>query len=263
MKHQKPIILISLFMFIVLSACEEEPSPSDSGTYLFWLAATKDAHVSSSIPEANYDGMFSLVCSHGDPNKEQRFYIKFFMPQLPAGTEVLEAYINIYEDSQTGQAGTVTIPVGEAIADWDPYQITWNMQPNPIGAFSTAAKEIQSYVNYNMWRTSGDVKEIAQKHLDDPASNFGWLFNNQSPTAFTRSFKSMNALDARTQTELQLGPRLLLKVKSDTPLNSSNIGTAVSGSTELGNMYGFNTDIRVYRIASEDDWPAEWEVATQ
>ncbi len=263
MNHQKSIFLISLLMFFVLSACENQQSPSNSDTYLFWLAASKDAHVSSSVPEANYDGMFSLISSHGDPNKEQRFYIKFFMPQLPEGAEVLEAYINIYEDSQTGQAGTVTIPVGEAVAEWDPYEITWINQPNPIGAFSTAAKEIQSYMTYNMWRTTGDIKEIAQKHLDDPDSNFGWLFNNQSTTPFTRSFKSMNALDARTQTELQLGPRLLMKVKSSTPLTTATIGTTITGSTELGNMYGFNTDILVYRIESGEEWPEEWEVATQ
>ncbi len=105
MKHQKSTFLISLLILFVLSACENLPSSSDSDTYLMWLAASKDAHVSSSVPEANYDGMFSLISSHGDPNKEQRFYIKFFMPQLPEGAEVLEAYINIYEDSQTGQAG--------------------------------------------------------------------------------------------------------------------------------------------------------------
>jgi hypothetical protein len=263
MKLQKSICLISLSLLFVLSGCENLQAPSDSDIYFFWLAASKDAHVSSSVPDFNYDGLFSLVSSHGDPNKEQRFYIEFFMPQLPAGAEVLEAYINIYEDSQTGQAGTVTIAVGEAVAEWDPYEITWNNQPNPIGAFSTAAKEIQSYVDYNMWKSTGDVKEIAQKHLDDPDSNFGWLFNNQSSTAFTRSFKSMNALDARTKTELQFGPRLLMKVKSSTPLTTATIGTTITGSTELGNMYGFGTDIRVYNIESGEEWPVAWEVATQ
>jgi hypothetical protein len=267
MKLKKSIFLVIYLVFFVLSGCDffgkDDPIITDDSYYVFWLAASKDAHVSSSQPDYNYDGMFSLISSHGDPNKEQRFYIKFFMPQLPAGTEVLEAYINIYEDSQTGQAGTVTIAVDEAVAEWDPYAITWNNQPNPIGLSGSAGGQIQAYVTNNMWRKTADIKGIAQKHLDDPDSNFGWLFNNSSSIPFTRSFKSMNALDARTQTELQLGPRLLMKVKSSTPLDANNIGTTITGSTELGNMYGFGTDIMVYLIQSGEEWPVEWEVATQ
>ncbi|MBN2772644.1 MAG: DNRLRE domain-containing protein [Prolixibacteraceae bacterium] len=268
MKYLKPFILI-LLLAVLTSACDffgkdDDPGTSgESDVYCFWLAASKDAYVSSSLPDYNYDGTYSLVCSHGEPNHEQRFYVEFFMPQLPEGAEVLEAYINIYEDSQTGQAGVVTIPFGEAVAEWDPYSITWNDQPNPIGPFSTSAGQIGPYTTYNTWRTTDNIKGIVQKHLDDSSTNHGWLFNNSSAIAFTRSFKSMNALDARTRTELQLGPRLLMKIKSATAISTSNIGTILTGSTELGNMYGFGTEILVYSIQSGENWPESWNVASQ
>jgi len=232
----------------------------DDGTYYFWLAATKDAHVTSYYPDFNNDGAFSLVCSHGEPNRENRSYIEFFMPQLPDGVEVLEAFINVYEDSRQ-QPGSDAIGVGIAVAEWDPYTITWDNQPNPLGPLGPT--RIGTFISENMWRKTEDIKLIVQGHLDDPDTNHGWILNNGSNYNFTRSFSSMNAGSARTQTDLQNGPRLLMKVKSNIPLSPANIGTVVSGSTELGNMYGFNTDIMVHRFSSGGEWPADWEVATQ
>jgi len=270
MKFFKFIFLICFISVFIFSGCDffgtDDSDPDVTGstdTFCFWLAASKDAYVSSSLPDYNYDGTYSLVCSHGEPNHEQRFYIQFFMPQLPEGTEVLEAYINLYEDSQTGQPGNNNIPVGEAVGVWDPYTITWNDQPNPVGPLGLGSVHIGTYISNNMWRTTQDIKGIVQNHLDNSDNNFGWIFNNSATYAFTRSFKSMNALDARTQTELKLGPRLLMKVKTNSPLSGSNIGTVLTGSTELGNMYGFNTDILIYRIQSGENWPEAWEVATQ
>lgn len=269
MKHLRFIIFANLLLFSTLSyiGCDNQNNPVDennsgSYTYTFWLAATKDAHVTSYYPDFNNDGAFSLVCSHGEPNKENRTYIRFFMPQLPEDTEVLEAYINVFEDSESGQPGSGAIHIGTATADWDPYTITWNNQPNPNGPLSAGAR-VGTFISANMWRTTEDIKLIVQDQLDDPGSNFGWILNNNSVYNFTRSFTSMNALSGRTQTTLQNGPRLLMKVKTNIPLTNSNIGTVVTGSNELGNMYGFNTDIRVFNFESGDTWPEAWEMGTQ
>ena len=82
-----------VFLSLSLAACDATTPQQDNFTYL-WLGAVQDAHVTSLIPEANYDGNFSLVTAHGAPNGEQRTYLEIFLPQLPAGSDVLEAYID-------------------------------------------------------------------------------------------------------------------------------------------------------------------------
>jgi hypothetical protein len=268
MKYLRLTIFIYLLVFCLLqfNSCSNEGNPQNSGdgstTTYFWLAAIKDAYVRSDIPEFNGSGAFSLNVAYGIPNGEHRTYIKFFMPQLPDGSEILEAYINVYEDSRTGQPGNSGIPIGTAQAEWDPASITWLDQPNPVGQLSVGT-QIGSFISENMWRTSGDIKLIVQEHLDNPATNFGWILDNSSAFNFTRSFTSMNAPSGRTQFELDKGPRLLIKVKSTVPLNEGNIGTTVTGSNELGSMYGFGVDILVYNISSGGEWPESWEIAAQ
>ena len=114
-----------------------------------------------------------------------------------------------------------------------------------------------------MWRTSGDIKLLVQDQLDNPSTDHGWILDNSSLYDFSRSFTSMNAPSGRTQTELDKGPRLLMKVQSTVPLNSSNIGTNIIVSNELGTMYGYGVNILVYKISSGGDWPASWEIASQ
>jgi hypothetical protein len=87
--------LLIVFCVLLINNCNKNSNPQSTGsgdtiTY-FWLAAIKDANVRSDMPEFNGSGLFSLVVAHGAPNGEQRSYIKFFMPQLPSGSKVLEA----------------------------------------------------------------------------------------------------------------------------------------------------------------------------
>lgn len=260
------IIYLPVLCLLYFNGCSTEENPQNTGggsttTYL-WLTAIKDAYVRSDIPEFNGSGAFSLNVAHGIPNGEHRTYIKFFMPQLPDGSQIVEAYINVYEDSRTGQPGSGGIPIGTAQDEWDPTSITWNNQPNPGGPLSVGT-QIGSFISENMWRTSGDIKLIVQEHLDNPATNFGWLLDNTSLFDFIRSFTSMNAPSGRTQLDLENGPRLLIKVQSTVPLNESNIGTTVTGSNELGSMYGTGVDILVYKISSGGNWPESWEIGTQ
>lgn len=258
-------LCLTVICILFINSCKKNSNPQSTGggdtiTY-FWLAAIKDANVRSDMPEFNGGGLFSLVVAHGAPNGEQRSYIKFFMPQLPSGSKVLEAYINVYEDSRQ-QPGNGEINIGTAQAEWDPATITWTNQPNPVGPLSVGA-HIGTFISENMWRTSGDIKLVVQDQLDNPSTNYGWILDNSSSYDFTRSFTSMNAPSGRTQTDLDKGPRLLMKVQSTVPLNSSNIGTTVTGSNELGTMYGFGVDILVYKISSGGDWPSSWEIAAQ
>ena len=96
-------LCLAVLCILCINSCKKNSNPQSAGTgsniTYFWLAAIKDAYVRSDIPEFNGSGAYSLVVAHGQPSGEQRSYIKFFMPQLPAGSKVLEAYINVYKDT--------------------------------------------------------------------------------------------------------------------------------------------------------------------
>jgi hypothetical protein len=249
------------FNFLSCSIFDSDNAGTSTISYM-WLSPTKDAYVSSSMPEFNGSGAFSLVCSHGQPNGEQRVYIEFFMPQLPDSTEVMEAYINVWEDSRTGQPGNLAIPISTAVSEWDPTTITWINQPNPPGPTSVGV-QIGPFISEGMWRTSEDVKLIVQEHLDNPSSNHGWILDHSSANNFTRSFTAMNAPQGRSKLELGQCPRLLIKIKTKEPISGSDIGTVVSGSNELGTLYGFGTDIKIYEREIGANWPESWNIGTQ
>jgi hypothetical protein len=272
MKTTKILSLIFLVIlslnFISCAGITPQPLPDpnppvNNGKYTayFWLTAIQDAHITSQIPDMKNSGGFSLVSAHGAPNGEQRIYLQFFMPQLPAGTVVKEAYFNVWEDSQTGQPGFSGINLATAQGPWDASTLTWNNQSNPVGPTSVGTG-LGTYTTLNIWKGTGNISNIVQQKLDNPSTDYGWLLDNSAASAYTRSFRSMNAPQARTATTLGTAPRLLIKVESPSPINTSSIGTSITGPTELGTTFGFGTNILVYQVASgSNGWPASWDVA--
>ena len=224
----------------------------------FWLGAVQDALVMSQYPDWNRGTNWTLQAAHGRPNGEQRSYVQFFVPQLPAGSKVLEARINVYEDYDSGQNGPAAIQVGEAVAPWSAASVTWNNQPNPLGPLG--AQSIGPFIRAGMWRTSGDIRAIIQRHVDDPMSNNGFVLNNTASFAFLRTFTGLDQPNARTASTLGTAPRLLIKVESTVPLSTANIGTTLPPNTELGRIFGFSTPILIYQISTGNGYPAAWDV---
>lgn len=266
MKFYRTILIILLVTFGVMTNIgsggggggDDPTGPGGKYTYVLWLNAVKDAHVYQKMPEYNIDGAFSLVSSFGEPNGPTRIYIDFFMPNFPPGTKVLQAYINVWEDSRQ-VPGNGTLPVGLAMDEWSPYDITWLEQPNPMGPLSIATS-IGAFIDYNMWRTTGDVAMHVQDQIDNPANNFGWILNHDSVFAYTRSFASLNAL--RDPTDLGFAPRLLIAVETTEPLTIESLGENLPEDNELGTTFGFGIDIQLYLIQSGSSFPESWEIGT-
>lgn len=260
--------ILFILLAILIFSCQKTTNPSSSGqsdvVYL-WLAAVKDSYVSSKTPDYSNPELPWLVCSHDNPNGDQRVYIKFFMPQLPTGTIVEKAYINLYEDSQTAQPGNDKIDVARVQNPWDHQTITWNNQPNPLGPLMETG--IGLYTEHNIWRGTSDISSYVQEHLDNPSTNHGWMLNNSATYGFIRSFMSMNATNARTAQELNNGPRLLLKIKTPQAISISDIGVDMSifgDNGEFPDMYGFGNSFRVYYARfGGDSWPVDWDVKTE
>lgn len=190
------------------------------GEFAFlWLAADKDAWVGCMAQncadgDQNHGTLFSLdAAAPTIPPGIKRIYVEFYLSELPSGTVVEEAYINLYEDSRQ-VPGNTTRPVIRTTEEWDPRDINHNNQPMAIGPLSEDAR-LGAFRAVNEWRGTlpgGNLAAIVQEHLAYPSRNHGFLVNNPSNTTYLRSFRSDNA-PSRTETEMDFSPRLLLKVR--------------------------------------------------
>ena len=245
---------------------------SAQGKFAFlWLAADKDAWVGCTAQNCadgdhNHGTLFSLdVAAPTIPPGTKRIYVEFYLPELPPGTRVEEAYINLYEDSRQ-VPGTTIRPVIRVTEEWDPRDINHNNQPMAIGPLSEDAR-LGAFRTVNEWRGTrpggSNLAAIVQEHLAYPSRNHGFLVNNPSNTTYLRSFRSDNA-PSRTETEMDFSPRLLLKVRLLGPegfLDTTNVGLPpLPPDTDLDEFLT-GPNVLMVRIAGGATWPASWNVA--
>lgn len=248
---------------------------SAQGEYAFlWLAADKDAWVGCTTKNCadgdhNHGTLFSLdVANINDPAippGQKRIYVEFYMPKLPEGTEIVEAHINLYEDSRQ-MPDHATRPVIEVTKEWDPRTINHNNQPMTLGSLTEDAK-LGVFRDVNQWRGTlpgNNLLKIVRKHHDSPGQNHGFLVNNDPVNVrFLRSFRSDNAR-SRTETEMDFSPRLLLKVKfreGEGYLDDTNvILPPLPDDTDLDEFLA-GPDVLMLRIEGGNTWPASWNVA--
>lgn len=244
------------------------------GRYAYlWLASVKDAWVGCTASHCadadhNHGTEFSLdVAAPTIPPGLKRIYVEFYLPELPPGTRVEEAYINLYEDSRQ-VPGTGTRPVIRVLREWDPRKITWNDQPMAIGALSPPVARLGAFHDVNQWRgtfPNNDLPTVVQEHLAYPSRNHGFLINNPSNLTYLRSFRSNNAR-TRTETDMDFAPRLMLKVRLPGPephLDANNVSLPpLPNDTDL-DEYLVGPNVLVVRVAGGNDWPAAWGVAVQ
>ena len=246
-----------------------EGSAQGEFAYL-WLAAHKDAWVGCTAPncadgDRNHGTLFSLdVAAPTIPPGIKRIYVEFYIPELPPGTRVVEAYINLYEDSRQ-VPDTATRPVIRVRQEWDPRTINHNNQPMALGPLSQDAR-LGAYRDVNQWRGTlpvGNLAAIVQEFLAYPSRNHGFLVNNVSNMTFLRSFRSDNA-PSRTETDMDFSPRLLLKVRlpgDEGFLDATNVALPpLPPDTDLDEFLT-GPNVLMVRIAGGANWPAAWDVA--
>ncbi|MFV2051754.1 DNRLRE domain-containing protein [Aliiroseovarius sp. YM-037] len=248
---------------------------SAQGQYAYlWLGATKDADVRCSAPacadeDVNYGGQFSLNLGAGPsvPPGLHRTYVEFYLPLLPDDVEIVEAHINLFEDSQQlpspRQRGIV-----EVIAEWDPMAITHANQPMTVGSL-TKIGFIGGFQQRGEWRGTiparTDLLPAIRGHLSDPATNHGFIVQNvpRGGPNYLRSFSSLNEL-SRTETALGQSPRLLLKLRfkeGEGFLDDTNLALpALPPDTDLDEQLT-GPNVLMVRIAGGADWPVSWDVA--
>ena len=261
--------LVALLVCGLLQACctPAVVGSAPPGSAVLWIAADMDTTVQSEPSQnLNFGGLPYLNVSRSVVSvlTNERSYVHFTLPRLPPGTQVLEAYVNLYENSRI-DPGTEQIPFAWANGAWDPLASTWANQPNPPGAAGEIAS-IGPFRDVNQWRGHPvSIHDEVQRALSGTQANNGFVFHMNSPFASRRSF----AADiTRTSSTLGTAPRLLLRVANE--LQPFNAGT-VTMPMQLPQAQDICTargplplgSTTMVLIAPGAAWPPAWAVATQ
>lgn len=229
-----------------------------------WIGSDKDAYVSCGdagppCPEGelNYGDSGSLVVARNGIALK-KIYIHFSLPELPSGSTIESAYLELYHPAQNedGQTDEIDIPLGRAADSWSPGTITFENEPN---AQLTGA---ESSINLNSmeWSGSPNIAGIIRDwyNLADPSANNGfYIYWNQQSLGIEKGFYSNNDI-RRKEDDLGLSPRLLLKIQLPDGSNSSDIEPppiAPDNDLEFDGQ-----EILVARIRAGSDWPDSWNV---
>jgi len=241
---------------LLMGGCGRTSAPADdSQTQYLWIAADKDTWVWFEYPDSQWGQDGYLRVAYLGDNK--RSFVHFFLPNLPEGTEVLEAYVELYHGGTTedGYSDDLDIKVQRAAGAWSPGTLTWNNQP----AFGRAT-EFTIQLRSAAWSASGDIAGIVQEMVDAPASYHGFIVDYFDPGlshGIEKGFDSNN--HSRTAQDLAHAPRLLAKVLLPAGKTMNDVTLpAIPADNDLDFPPG--TSILMLRYSSGPDWPAAWDV---
>lgn len=247
-----------------------EPVPG-----FLWLAADHDATVACD----RVDQTRPLNCPIGYPGDQnfgtgptvdlqwrnqsterKRIYARFYLPRLPAGVQVVEARINLFDMRPVASGNTNVVIIGtRAVDSWNAQQITWNTQPNS----ATASQQEFSLVSRaNQWSPSQDIAQlIIEPMVNGTEPNDGFMIHYFSAVqSFENSYVSDNHA-GRTQTDLGEAPRLLLRLSKPASCSALTLPFVPWSDTDLDASLGGPPLSPVLMVRTgHTAWPASWNV---
>ncbi len=261
MKH---LLYVLIAGAVFLTACSKTSTTGPGGgslgdTWCLWIGADMDTYVSCGR---------SAGCDEGDLNFGQhaslvvalwelaakRTYIHFLIPNVPQGTEVLEAYLNLYHGgkNEDGHSDDVSTPFQEATEAWTPMELTWNNQPS----FSPGGRH---YIDLKSqaWSGSDNISDMVRGYFDDPSSHKGIVvYWSNVAIPIEKGFYSNN-YTGRKADDLGLSPRLLVKIKlpSGKTINDVTL-PPLSADTDLDFA---GQQVLMMRYSPGSDWPEDWD----
>jgi hypothetical protein len=263
------VALLFAALLAVLPGCDTlipippPPTPGAGNVVYLWIGADADAFTWCAL---TFPG-----CPQGDNNfgrngtlpvaytqlDLKRTYVHFDLPTLPAGSEVEEAYLELYHvgRNEDGRSDDVEIPVALVPAGWDPLTITHNNQPiqGAAGSFTTLN------LNSQAWSGTRDIAGTVAGLFASPGTNHGFALHWPTlATPIEKGFYGINDV-RRTRADLGLSPRLLVKVQLPAGATAADITLAPLLSSNDLNPPGAGPILMV-RTASGSDWPSSWNV---
>ncbi|MDJ0974951.1 MAG: DNRLRE domain-containing protein [Planctomycetota bacterium] len=234
-----------------------------------WLAADQDTPARCQGPFCNGgDTAYGTdpLLDAGETNDEiARSYMRFTMPDLPAGTTVEEAYLGMFQaGGSRATRGTAFLGIVPVEDPWDPNNLTYNTQPRSF--LGQNEFNLTPVVDENGWWTSPNIKRYVDYKLANPQLNYGFVTTYakgvDQPTAPVVPnifrFRSNN-FGNRTPTQIGTGPRIVIKVilPQGATVNDVSLPPLQPGH-DLATDASGKAARALLRVGA--DWPADWQV---
>jgi hypothetical protein len=259
---------LAALVALVLAGCDTVGSSlssidgAASDSVCLWLSADKDATVScgrtSSCEEGDRNfGQDGILVVADWENAHKQTYIRFTIPTLPVGTEIIDAYVELNHPgkNEDGKRDDIDIPFMRASGPWSPMTITWRNQPNadPLVAESTIRLRSQA------WSGSPNVLHLVRPWFENPSTNHGILVYWRSTLGLgiEKGFYGNNDI-RRKQNDPGPAPRLLVRIKLPEGKTTNDITLPyLAADTDLDQPRPVTTVL----FRKGGTWPADWSVA--
>ena len=175
------------------------------------VTSVADSWVLQSDPAKN-NGTDSVLKLDSKSGSNSRALVRFNLPTIPAGCDVVTARLRLYAASYKDGRTLQAIPLGAA---WTETGVTWGNQPATSGTAATTT----SGFGYRDWTVTSQVQAMYT-----PGANHGFLIRDASENGggFDQAFHSREKLTrqpaaARDHVRLRTGHRSLAQFAWATP----------------------------------------------
>lgn len=265
MKNLLYLCFTSLILFSGCNSNSNNPLTSNDVVNL-WVGSYQDTYVScggdaggSCIEgSSNFGNVGYLNVAYNTARGDyKRIYVNFLLPNLPAGTEIKKAYLELFHagTNEDGTHDNLLFQANLATAAWDPMTLTLDNSGPTFSHGTPPSFDIQ--LRSNNWCGSGPITNILTDAYSDPSSFNGFVIYPVT-SDHEKGFDSDNH-HSRTAADMGTSPRLLLQVELP---SGSSVNDITMPALPTDNDLGFTpgTQIMMLRFRTADDWPADWSV---
>ena len=229
-----------------------------SGQVFMWISTDQDTYISRGRTSENGDNNYGwhsplVVASWDLANKKT--YVHFELPNLPAGTEIIEAYVELNHNAKNedGKTDDLKIPASRPKQAWDAMTLTWNNSADkpPLASITNICLRSQD------WSTTPNIaNEIQGKREFDLILYWNWP---GAQPAIEKGFASNNDF-SRKQNDLGIAPRLLIRAQlpQGVFIPDRQVKT-FQPNEDLGKL---PQPVLMMTAQSGTNWPTVWEVTS-
>lgn len=275
MKH---VLIFSAIIAVAFSGCTKTSSSSSSasGVVYMWIGPVADTKLDADNPDQNFvksgDNTVARYHIPGSVAWHVTSYIKFELPQMPAGTKIDEAYFEMFHSGTTedGTSDNVRFLVSPINATWRADSVTWNNSPDG-GAITNGASPFSCILHSNDWCGTTNIDSMIIRWFADTGNTkgFGLRVTTADPSTYYKSFYSNNSFigagnkDGRTDSTLGKAPRLLIKIELPAGKTTNDFvwkTIPLDYDIPLGSFTARTGYIYLASYRTGSDWPTEWGV---
>jgi len=268
MIHRKSKWLLLCLSLLLLSSCRILNPPSTqseaeliSDTVFIWISSDQDTYISCGRTagceegDLNFGRHSPLAVARRILSKKLSF-VHFTLPNLPSGSEISEAYLELNHNAQNedGETDDINIPFTYPSSAWQAMTLSWNN----AGSNRSPTSHVSHICLRSMdWSGSPNIAGDVQGKSEFDVLLY-WKPSAQPP--IEKGLASNNDF-SRKQNDLGIAPRLLLRIQLPPGASlMSETSMTFQPNEDLGRL---DQPVTMSIAEGGVDWPVAWDVAVK